>query len=144
MRKRAAKGTGSLYRPKGRRIWVFKSPPGPDGKAVVISTGTADRKQAERIRRDHLEKMERGLSLDAHKVMFTDLAMDMAHNYQMNDRKTLKDLLFRFDRHILPSFGTLKASEITSADIARFIAKRKNERATNSEINRELSIIRRS
>jgi integrase len=68
----------------------------------------------------------------------------VADNYVARGRKTLKDTQRRIDNHLMPHFGDLRMTEITSDVIDAFVAARKTADATNSEINRELGVLRRA
>jgi len=49
----------------------------------------------------------------------------------------------RIKRHLSPFFGNCRVSAVTTADLRRFTLKRKAEKASNAEINRELAIVSR-
>jgi len=90
--------------------------------------------------------MGKGIPLESHQVTIADLAIDVLRDYEMNGYKTIDDQRHRFDEFILPFFahGRMKAVDINAGHITEFKVKRKAEGATNGEVNRELSAIKRA
>ena len=78
------------------------------------------------------------------RVRFRELAEDVVTDYKVNGRRSIGDLEMRLRRHILPYFGQRRAASITTADINKFILKRQGEGASNGEINRELTHVKRA
>jgi integrase len=76
-------------------------------------------------------------------MKFNALAENMCNDYQINNRRSRRDVKARFDLHILPVFGERKASSIDTASIRGFADRRQSQGASNGEINRELAAIRR-
>jgi len=82
------------------------------------------------------------------RVKIDELLEDVASDYQMNGKRSAKDLKFRL-KHLLPFFGGRKAADITTADIRRYIVSRQTDDddgtgALNGTVNRELSLLRRA
>jgi integrase len=65
-------------------------------------------------------------------------------DYRTNGKKTLRDVEHRINRHLSPFFGGKRAKDISAADVQAFIAKRQSADASNGEINRELTLLRRA
>ena len=65
-------------------------------------------------------------------------------NYVARGRRTLTDVQCRLDKHFRPHFGELRLTEITTDVVDAFVAARKKAGATNSEINRELGVLKRA
>ena len=61
-----------------------------------------------------------------------------------NRRKSIKDLERRFDKYLLPLFGTRLASSIATTHVRKFTRQRQEAGATNAEINRELAALKRA
>lgn len=101
---------------------------------------------AKRLLAEREGKISEGIPVtpDSSKFTFKDAARLVSDNYVARGRKTLKDTQRRLDTHLTPHFGDLRMTEITSDVIDAFIAARKKATATNSEINRELSVLKRS
>ncbi|MCI0415015.1 site-specific integrase [bacterium] len=140
-RRRAQKGRGCLFKPKGRNFWYFKHTT-RQGKTKWVSTGTADREQAEGFCTRLLSEVERGISIDAARIKFAELAVDLVKNYKRKRRKTIDDLVYRLDKYILPFYGIRKAKDLIPADHDAFVSLRSEQGASDGEINAELSHVR--
>jgi hypothetical protein len=68
----------------------------------------------------------------------------MVNDYKVNGKRSLDDLEMRLELHVLPVFGSRRASSITTADINRFVLARQLKKASNGQINRELTAIKRA
>ena len=130
-----------LYK-RGKTWWMSFS---YDGKQVRRSTETDDKKLATAIYHEVMTRVNRGKSHEQQvkkNVTFQELAEDLTSDYKMNLRKSLWRAEISI-RHLAESFGSMTAAEITSSSIKAYIEKRKQERAENSTINRELSALKR-
>ena len=77
-------------------------------------------------------------------MKFAELAEDMITDYQVNEKRSLRDLEMRLRLHILPFFDQRRAASITTADINKYVAQRQEARASNGTTNRELTAIKRA
>ena len=139
--RRGNKGTGCLFRPKGRKVWYFKIKD-ETGKRKCISTGATDKGQAEGFRRGMLAEMARGVSIEITRVTFAELAIDLVRSYENKGRKTTNGLIDRLDTFILPFYGIRKVKDIVPAVHDAFVTERKQAGASTGEINAELSHVR--
>ena len=80
------------------------------------------------------------------RVKLTELAEDAALNdYRIKRQEVLqKHTEIHFRKHLTPFSGHRRASLVSTADIRKFIDRRQKDEASNGEINRELSLLRRS
>lgn len=78
------------------------------------------------------------------KVTIDELLTDLQTEYRTNQRDTADDLEGRIRLHLKPFFGGRRAAAITTADIRRFIDQRQKAKASNGEVNRELSAVKRA
>jgi len=76
--------------------------------------------------------------------MFEDLAKGLLTDYEVNGKKSLREVRIRLEKHLLPFFGGKRAHDIKSADVKAFIARRKDQKASNAEVNRELAALKRA
>jgi site-specific recombinase XerC len=67
----------------------------------------------------------------------------VVEDYHIANKRSVRDVEWRRDKHLVPRFGTTKTSEFGSLQIRRYISERRREGASDSTINRELSIVRR-
>jgi integrase len=141
---------GSVYRrrrkdKRGRvkesPIWWCKWSRG-DGKFYRESSGSTKRSDAEKLLKLREGQVGRGLLVTSRtdRLTLSQLARDVINDYEIQGRRTTKDVKRRFERHILPFFGWSRlAVTITTADVREFVAKRLKASASRGEINRELS-----
>jgi integrase len=72
-----------------------------------------------------------------------ELADAFLRDYRINGRKSLEDAETRWNLHLKPFFGLLRAVDVTSELIARYIDSRKRQDAANATVNRELAALKR-
>jgi integrase len=77
------------------------------------------------------------------RVRIDDLADDFLRDYRINGKKSLDDVEARWKLHLKPFFGFLRAVEVTSDLLARYVDARQGEAAKNATINRELAALKR-
>jgi integrase len=82
-----------------------------------------------------------GPQLERTKV--DELAAIFVRDYRINSRKSLTDTETRWNRHLKPFFGGMRAIDVTSEQLARYVDKRQQEQAANATINRELAALKR-
>jgi integrase len=64
-------------------------------------------------------------------------------DYRINGRKSLADAEARWNHHLKPFFGSMRAVDVTSEQLARYVDKRQQADAANASINRELAALKR-
>jgi integrase len=105
------------------------------------------------------------------RFRFEEAAKDLATEYKINNRRTLDELERRIEKHLAPFFGGRRMASIATADVRTYIAERQSATevtktaytitrkngttitvpeqrwsttgASNAEINRELTILKR-
>jgi integrase len=154
---------GYLYRPKYkdrhgqiRESAVFWCQYYASGKPVRESTGETLETKAKKFLQRQEGKIAEGrpVTVNADRIKFSELTKAVEDDYQLNGKKTLKDLQDRLRLHILPVFGHRRATSITAGDIRQYTRQRMSEerktksgklmRVANATINRELAIIKRA
>lgn len=145
---------GSLFRRQKRdrqgrlqesKVWWVKWY--RDGRPFRESSGSTRKADAEKLLRRREGQLSRGLIITAKtdRITLSELSKDVISDYRIQGRRTVKDIERRFKMHILPFFGWKRlAVTITAADIRKFIVERQNAGASNAEINRELSALKRA
>jgi integrase len=140
---RRQRGEGSIYEnPRSRYLWIkYYS----GGKPVRESSRTSDLAKAAKILRQRIAQIERGESVgpQVDKIRIADLAEGLLRDYQVNNRKSLADVETRWRLHLQPLFGSIKAAELNSTLLIRYIDRRQQEYAGNATINRELACLKR-
>ncbi|MBE0426956.1 MAG: hypothetical protein IBX72_09970 [Nitrospirae bacterium] len=115
-----------------------------NGKPYFESTHTKN----EKLARKKLQAREGQISegnfpgLRVEKILYDELAEDLITDYKMNDRKSLERLENSL-LHLNASFSNIRASNISTDLIQRYVVERQKKGATNGTINRELSALQR-
>jgi integrase len=137
------RGTGSILRMKGSTaLWIKYH---RNGKPIRESAHTTKVKEAEKLLRARLATISTGsyVGPKLEKVRISELADDLIREYRINGRKSIDDLEARWRLHLNPFFGVLRAVDVTSQLVARYIDARQQEGAENATINRELAALKR-
>jgi integrase len=137
------RGSGSIYLQKGSAFYWVKYY--WNGKAFRESTRTTNRQEAGRYLRKRLGEIATGNFYGpvADRVTVTELAEDFLRDYRINERKSLDDAEARWELHLKPFFGHMKAAEVSSDLVARFVDSRLKDKASNATVNRELAALKR-
>lgn len=137
------RGTGSILRMKGSSVLWIKYH--RNGKPVRESAHTTKVKEAEKLLRQRLAAISTGTYIGPklEKTRITELADDLVREYRINGRKSIDDLEARWKSHLEPFFGAMRAIDVTSQLVARYIDARQQEGAENATINRELAALKR-
>src|SRR2546425_7638979 len=104
------RGTGSiLVRKRSPFLWIQYH---RDGKPYRESAGTSDRKKTQRMLQQRLNEVASGnfLTPQDRKVRVSELAEGFLRDYKINERKSLDDAQTRWDLHVKPVFGHLRAN----------------------------------
>jgi integrase len=137
------RGSGSLFRQKTSRVWWVKYY--RSGRYFRESTGTTDRAKAKKFLSKRLAEIATGTfnGLEVERVTIAELADGFLRDYKVNGRRSLADVEARWRLHIQPFFGGLKAVNVTSDLLARYVDERQKAGAASSTINRELAALKR-
>ena len=140
---RRPKGTGCVYQRPDSPVWWIKY--SRNGKPYRESAKTTNQRKAENFLKTRLAEIATGTFLgpQAERVRVEDLADDFLREYRINGRKSLDDVQARWDLHLKPFFGVLRAKDVTSDLIARYVDARQRQAAKNATINRELAVLKR-
>ncbi len=163
------RGTGSIYLQKGKPKNIsdadWKTLPREEKKRLAVavsenwwiqyfrngkvyreSTGTSNRRKAERILQQKLGQIATGGWIDPRtekRTLVKNLAGDLITEYKNNSRKSLSHLQRRWEKHLAPWFAEHRASSVDSRSVAGYVASRQEEGAENSTINRELAALKK-
>jgi integrase len=140
---RRRKGTGSIYQRKGSPVWWIKYH--RHGRPFRESTHTTDSRKAENMLKTRLAEINQGTFMgpQLERTKVDELAVMFVRDYRINSRKSLVDAETRWKRHLEPFFGGMRAVDVTSEQLARYVDKRQQEEAANATINRELAALKR-
>jgi len=76
-------------------------------------------------------------------VRVADLAPALARDYRVNEQKSLRSVEHRLRKHVLPFFASMKAEQLGTDDLNRYVDARRSAGAANGTINRELAALKR-
>lgn len=140
---RRPKGTGSVFQRPDSDVWWIKY--SRNGKPFRESTKTTDKRKAEKFLRIRLAEISSGTFAgpQIERVRIEDLAEEFLRDYRINGKKSLDDVQARWNLHLKPFFGFLRAIDVTSELLARYVDARQGEGAKNATINRELAALKR-
>jgi integrase len=135
------KGTGCVYQ-RGDVWWLKYS---RYGRSYRESTHTSDKRKAEKMLKIRLAEITSGTFVgpQAERVRIEELAEDFLREYRINGRKSIDDVDARWKLHLKPFFGVMRAIDVTSEFIARYVDSRQRQNAKNATINRELAALKR-
>jgi integrase len=137
------RGSGSIYKQKGSASYWVKYY--RHGKPFRESTKTTNKQEAREFLKQRLAEIATGNFYGpvVERITVAELADDFLRDYRINGRKSLDDVVARWNLHLEPSFGQMKASEVTSDLVARYVDSRRQEKASNATINREMAALKR-
>jgi hypothetical protein len=140
---RRPRGTGSVLRMNGSNVLWIKYH--RNGKPIRETAHTTRVKEAEKLLRARLAAISTGTYVGPklEKVRILELADELVREYRINGRKSISDLKARWELHLKPFFGVLRAVEVSSQLVAHYIDARQHEGAENTTINRELAALKR-
>lgn len=81
--------------------------------------------------------------LHIERLRVEELAEDFIREYRINARKSLEDAEARWKLHLKPFFAALRAGDVTSREIDKYVDQRQRDGAANGTINRELAALKR-
>lgn len=131
---------GCIYR-RGRVYWIKYY---RNGKPYAESSHSVKQEAARRLLRMREGEISQGKlpGICFDRVRFDELVEDFLTDYRINNRRTVDKAELRCG-HLLREFEGVRATEITTPRIKRYIQKRMDEGAANATINRELSALKR-
>ena len=136
------RNSGSVFR-RGRIYWIkyYK-----DGRSFRESSESDDPDVAEKLLKRRFGEIVTGrfAGLGPERIQFKDLAEAVVEDYELNEKKSIKDVKQRLKLHVLPALGKVRAAEIGTSHLKRYIAARQQAGAARATINRELALIKRA
>ncbi len=111
------------------------------------SESSRSKRRAEAV--DLLKRREgdavRGLPVSAKvgQLRLEEAAEDLFNDYRTNGKRSLADVRRRVEKHLKPFFRNRRMTAITTVDVRAFTATRQVANASNGEINRELTALKR-
>lgn len=137
------KGSGNIYRQSGCKTWTIRFY--KDGKRIIEATGKSDYSAAQKTLTKRLREIDLGTFVEpsAQRIRVEELGEDFLRDYRINGRKSLQITEWRWAKHLKPYFGGMKASEVNSDTLARYVDARLKAEAQPATINREMAALKR-
>src|SRR5437899_3262415 len=138
--KRGKRGQGCIYLPKGSRFYWIKF--SVNGRAIQQSANTESRRDALDVLKAEILKQSAGEAPDSRKTTVQGLKESMIQTWTNLDRNPKSiEWAGHCWKHLLPYFGTMKASAVSSAALRGYVEHRKGMGAANGTINREMAVL---
>jgi integrase len=91
----------------------------------------------------NMEEQRTGVVEASAKTKIGTLLELIQQDYMTTGKKTLDDVMTRWDLHLKDHFGDVYANELSSDWIKAYIFRRQREKASGASINRELAVVGR-
>jgi integrase len=124
-------------------IWWIKYQ--VNGRPQCVSSGSARKEDAKQLLREREHVVDHGAAITArvHRITFDEAAADLLTDYTTNQRRSLRVLKLRLEKHLTPYFARRRLMTISPVDVRAFTATRQAEGASNASINRDLIVLKR-
>jgi integrase len=137
---------GVFERQPGSNVWWIRYGDGskfPSGQSRIRYEKCGSKSVAEKtlIQRKRDVLMGVKLPADHPKTLIADLAELVMEKYRDRNQRTI-DVESRLRLHVLPHFGGIVASDLSTDQIGSYKAKRRKAGAANATINRELAALK--
>ena len=96
------------------------------GRPHCVSSGSEKKEDAKKLlrQREHLVDTGAAVTAQANRVTFEDAAADMVNDYTTNQRRSLRALKIRLQKHLTPYFAHRRLMTITTVDARAYTAHR--------------------
>jgi integrase len=133
-------GSGGVYR-RGRVWWVKYY---VDRYPVFESAKTRDKKRAEELLKQRLAEVELNQLPDpeSRKIKIQDILNSLLSDYELRGRTSRKQLESRIKLHLGPLLGPIRAQDFGHRQVDAYVRQRRQQRASDATINRELEHLR--
>jgi integrase len=138
-----ARGNGGIFRVKDSRFWWISYQ--MSGKTVRESSGELTKTRASEKLNRRLLAIGNGnfLGPRIEKITVGELYDDLLQDYRTHGQFVLWPERC-WNVHLKDHFGSMKAAQVGTSQIAGYVEKRQREAAAKSTINRELALLRRA
>jgi integrase len=138
------RGTGSIYQMKGSGLWWVKYYRA--GKPVRESSHSDKQKVAEKLLAKRLAEISSDVFIEPRdrKLTVDDLYSAMLSDYRNNELASLENTEQRWENRLKKFFGGLRAINISTDLLNRYVASCRDSELSNATINRDLAALRRA
>src|SRR6267143_2791484 len=139
---RGKRGQGCLYRVKNSRNWYVKF--FVDGQKYQETANTDSKREATDYLKARILACSNGdAAPNSNRVTAKELYDALLADYKINGKSHWWAAL-NWTKHLEPFFGAMLAKNVGSNTLDRYKESRREEKAANGTINRELSLLQRS
>jgi len=110
------------------------------GKRVQESTGTSDRRKAEKFGALRLSEVERGVHAQSAKITLAEFGEQYLDYAKANKRSWLRDE--QILKHLNPAMGKTQLGDIGALQIERYKLDRLKQSASPATVNREVALLK--
>jgi integrase len=135
----AGRGNGTIYL-RGTTYWIQYY---VRGRQINESTGSTDAAEAGRQLKVKVGEAAAGRDVAPERATINDLCALVLADYRLRKLRDTATVQWRVNSHIQPMIGSLLASRFTPQQVRQYVERRRGDSASDSTINRELSIVRR-
>lgn len=137
------RGTGSVYQQKGSSVWWVSYY--RNGKQYRESTHETNWQKASDFLKKRLGEIVTGnfSGPKAERIKVEELSEDFLRDYRVNRKSSIVNAEARWKLHLEPFFGSLRAVDVSSDILARYVDERQQQGAKNATINREIAALKR-
>ena len=132
---------GCIYQ-RGRTWWIKYR---QDGLVYRETSSSTKARVATRLLRLREGAVEHGVPVipKMDRITFHEAAQDIINDYEANGKKSIRMLRQRITKHLRPFFRGRRMATIRATDMRAFVRQRQEAGASNGEINRELTTLKR-
>lgn len=147
------RGTGCVFLRGGKQDHKGKRTGGVlwiryyrNGKPYSESARTTVRAQAEALLRKRIAEITNGdfVTPQDRRVTVYEIYKLLLDDYQMNNRASHAGAEQRWSKRLEPYFGSLKASQVTTELLNKFVLTCQGNKLANATINRDLAALKRA
>ncbi len=116
------------------------------GRRHEESSRSPKKGDAERLLRTREGDVARGVPITPKigQLRYEEAADDVLTDYRVNGKRSLPDTERRHKKHLRPFFGGRRMASISTPDVRTYTSHRLDAGASNGEINRELTLLKRA
>jgi integrase len=138
------RGTGSVYQQKGRSTWWVKYY--RNGKPIRESAHTDKVRVAEKLLQSRLNEVSAGtlIELKDRRATIDELYAALLAEYRDNCRASIVGAEQRWTSRLVKHFGGMRAVNLTTAALNRYVDWCREQDLSPATINRDLAALRRA
>jgi len=133
------RGSGTVYL-RGKTWWIQYF---VGNQRMQESSGSSDKAVAENKLKQKIGEVAAGKRIVADRATVNDLCLLVLEDYRLRSLRDVKTVEWRYKAHVKRILGSLRTVRFGSSQVRQYVKTRRSEGASDTTINRELSIVRR-